>query len=168
MVDELPVECLHRAEGCEYTAQRQLLASHLKDTCLYTSVPCPKDDCAQQVLRKDLAKHSAEECIHRLVPCSECDADVSLADLEVHSFLFASFVSLTYLLSVTRTYTSGPSCLLSALQRGSCHEDEFLSFPPHSLPARIPWLSLHRPILSDHQSPERLCLRSDLGLFLYV
>ncbi|KAF8236532.1 hypothetical protein L208DRAFT_1421926 [Tricholoma matsutake] len=35
LVEELMVECVHRAEGCMYTCQRQHLANHLLDLCPY-------------------------------------------------------------------------------------------------------------------------------------
>lgn len=45
------VECVHRAEGCMYTCQRQHLANHLLDLCPYREVQeedeefmLPKDD----------------------------------------------------------------------------------------------------------------------------
>lgn len=51
LVEELMVECVHRAEGCMYTCQRQHLANHLLDLCPYREVQeedeefmLPKDD----------------------------------------------------------------------------------------------------------------------------
>jgi hypothetical protein len=83
LVDELLVECVHREEGCTHICQRQLLASHLRDECTYSEVPCPERDCAGRMLRKDIDTHmddkhkgrpknepsSEEEHISELVSC---------------------------------------------------------------------------------------------------
>ncbi|KAI0043801.1 hypothetical protein FA95DRAFT_1562945 [Auriscalpium vulgare] len=81
MVDELTVECAHRAEGCAHTCQRQLLAMHLKEDCGFTQVPCPAPDCEHYVLRKDLTP----TCVHRKVSCDGCSAPIDPAELESHN-----------------------------------------------------------------------------------
>lgn len=83
LVDELLVECPQRIAGCTRTCQRQLLASHLKDACLYITVPCPEDDCDLLVLRKDCGKH-ADVCIHRSTRCQGCGISVKYSDLNYH------------------------------------------------------------------------------------
>src|SRR5258707_12108323 len=45
MVDELTVECLNQKAGCKFKCQRQLLAVHLRDECLFTEEQCPNPDC---------------------------------------------------------------------------------------------------------------------------
>ncbi|TFK49715.1 hypothetical protein OE88DRAFT_1682773 [Heliocybe sulcata] len=57
LVDELSVECPERDAGCTYTGQRQLLASHLKESCRYTRVPCEADECDAMILRKGQGHH---------------------------------------------------------------------------------------------------------------
>ncbi|KAI0057998.1 hypothetical protein BV25DRAFT_1892002 [Artomyces pyxidatus] len=89
MVDELVVECVHRSAGCEFTCQRQLLHTHLKQSCLFVHVPCPEPGCDLQVLRKDIANHSST-CVHRLVKCEGCEVEVKLVDLEAHYLVCAA------------------------------------------------------------------------------
>lgn len=83
LVDELLVECPQRIAGCTHTCQRQLLASHLKDACLYVTMPCTEDDCDLLVLRKDYGKH-ADACIHRSTRCRGCGISVKYSDLNYH------------------------------------------------------------------------------------
>ena len=85
MVDELIVECPHKASGCKITCQRQLLETHLKETCQFVQVPCSEEGCEQTVLRRDLGKHT-HDCVHRVVKCSACGTSVTASDLEVSSF----------------------------------------------------------------------------------
>ncbi|KAI0344778.1 hypothetical protein BDW22DRAFT_1091035 [Trametopsis cervina] len=58
LVDELQVECPMRPAGCMSTCQRQLLASHLRDDCLYVEVPCADGLCDKVTVRK-VADHRA-------------------------------------------------------------------------------------------------------------
>jgi len=83
LVDELVVECSQRLEGCTHTCQRQLLASHLKESCQYVHVPCSEGDCDQVVLKKDVGKH-AHDCVHRLTECEGCGNKVRHTDMEAH------------------------------------------------------------------------------------
>ncbi|KAI0293365.1 hypothetical protein B0F90DRAFT_1643080 [Multifurca ochricompacta] len=70
MVDELIVECLNRPAGCDFTCQRQLLAAHLKDDCLFAEEQCPDPECSNKALRKDiLATSHAEICPTAIVAC---------------------------------------------------------------------------------------------------
>ncbi|KAG6335310.1 hypothetical protein ID866_3773 [Astraeus odoratus] len=83
LVDELMVECPQQPAGCTHTCQRQLLASHLEQTCQYVSVPCPVDDCDQSTLRKDYDKH-ADVCVHRSAECQDCGITVKYGNLNAH------------------------------------------------------------------------------------
>ncbi|KAL0954541.1 hypothetical protein HGRIS_003506 [Hohenbuehelia grisea] len=83
LVDELLIECTNRSAGCLSTFQRQLLASHLKDSCQATEMSCPEEDCDKVVLRKEIGKHS-HECLHRLVKCDACQTQVKFISLEDH------------------------------------------------------------------------------------
>lgn len=82
LVDELLVECSQRPEGCTYACQRQLLVSHLKDSCQYVQVPCSESDCDQVVLRGDKVKHG-HDCGHRLTECDGCGNKIKHTDIEV-------------------------------------------------------------------------------------
>ncbi|KAI0260879.1 hypothetical protein BC834DRAFT_973156 [Gloeopeniophorella convolvens] len=84
MVDELIVECLNQPAGCEFTCQRQLLAGHLKDACLFAEEPCPDPECPEKALRKDI-RGDSPRCPHRLVACDSCAADVRANELAAHS-----------------------------------------------------------------------------------
>ncbi|KAG6836848.1 hypothetical protein H0H93_002289 [Arthromyces matolae] len=57
LVDELVVECVHRADGCMHTCQRQLLPSHLAETCEQREVSCPLGKCEDKMKFKDLQGH---------------------------------------------------------------------------------------------------------------
>ncbi|KAI6045985.1 hypothetical protein EDC04DRAFT_1858706 [Pisolithus marmoratus] len=83
LVDELLVKCPQRVAGCTHTCQRQFLTSHLKNACLYVTVPCPEDDCDLSILRKDSGKH-ADVCIHRSTRCQGCGISVKYGDLNDH------------------------------------------------------------------------------------
>ncbi|GLB37564.1 putative ring finger [Lyophyllum shimeji] len=61
LVDELVVECVHRAEGCMYTCQRQLLPAHLLDSCDYREVPCPRGKCEETMPFKHSISHVHED-----------------------------------------------------------------------------------------------------------
>lgn len=60
LVDELLVACVHRIEGCTYTSQRQLLATHLKDECSHSQVVCMHKDCEEMLKRSELPRHIQE------------------------------------------------------------------------------------------------------------
>ncbi|KAG6873411.1 hypothetical protein C0995_015836 [Termitomyces sp. Mi166 len=57
LVDELIVECVHREEGCMHTCQRQLLAGHLAERCVYREVQCPQGKCEERMMFKDSKEH---------------------------------------------------------------------------------------------------------------
>ncbi|KAJ7076346.1 hypothetical protein B0H15DRAFT_893387 [Mycena belliarum] len=82
LVDELIVECVHRTSGCTHTCQRQQLHSHLKDTCPYSRVDCPKGECGERLARKDAAAH---QCVHKFVLCDSCGVNIQLDQLENHT-----------------------------------------------------------------------------------
>ncbi|KAJ7783331.1 hypothetical protein B0H16DRAFT_1496399 [Mycena metata] len=81
LVDELIVECIHRASGCPHTCQRQLLTAHVMDVCPFSSVACPKGECDQILARRDAESHS---CPHTRVPCELCGVKIQLDDLKNH------------------------------------------------------------------------------------
>ncbi|KIJ67626.1 hypothetical protein HYDPIDRAFT_108500 [Hydnomerulius pinastri MD-312] len=83
LVDELVIECPQRTAGCPHTCQRQLLESHIKDTCQYVTVPCSEGGCDQMILRKDRGKH-ADVCVHRSTQCDGCGAVVKYTELNDH------------------------------------------------------------------------------------
>lgn len=56
-MDELLVECVHRAEGCMYTCQRQHLAKHLLDSCPYREV---QEEDEESMLLKDASSLTHE------------------------------------------------------------------------------------------------------------
>ncbi|TFK44355.1 hypothetical protein BDQ12DRAFT_640921 [Crucibulum laeve] len=60
LVDELVVECTHRLEGCEHTCQRHILASHLREECLYSEVQCLEEECEEFVKRGEMEAHLKE------------------------------------------------------------------------------------------------------------
>ncbi|EPQ52551.1 hypothetical protein GLOTRDRAFT_79656 [Gloeophyllum trabeum ATCC 11539] len=63
LVDELIVECPERKSGCRHTCQRQLLASHMKDSCEFVKAPSDAEGGDATVSRKgsDRHDHDAEE-----------------------------------------------------------------------------------------------------------
>ncbi|KAA1472925.1 hypothetical protein DENSPDRAFT_779170 [Dentipellis sp. KUC8613] len=83
LVDELTVQCPQQPAGCSHICQRQLLASHVKESCIFVRIPCPDDTCDKELLRKD-AVHDAR-CVHRLVKCERCMLEVELQELEKHN-----------------------------------------------------------------------------------
>ncbi|KAI0291149.1 hypothetical protein BC826DRAFT_912610, partial [Russula brevipes] len=86
MVDELAVECFNRQAGCEFTCQRQLLASHLERDCLFTEEQCPDPECSRKALRKDI-RGDNPLCPHRLIitRCSSCDLEHSHSESALHA-----------------------------------------------------------------------------------
>ncbi|KAF8973084.1 hypothetical protein BDZ97DRAFT_1691796 [Flammula alnicola] len=57
LVDELRVECVHRAEGCAFTSQRVLMPLHLRDDCIYAEVGCEEEGCGMSMRRGELRGH---------------------------------------------------------------------------------------------------------------
>ncbi|KAI0245183.1 hypothetical protein BJV78DRAFT_1266981 [Lactifluus subvellereus] len=84
MVDELIVDCPNRPTGCEFTCQRQLLAAHLKDGCLFAEELCPDPECSIKALRKDIPGDNPR-CPHRLVVCDSCAIETKASELDAHS-----------------------------------------------------------------------------------
>ncbi|KAF9231727.1 hypothetical protein BU15DRAFT_68094 [Melanogaster broomeanus] len=89
LVDELIVECPQRSAGCPHTCQRQLLESHVKDTCQYVTVPCPEEGCDQSILRRDRANH-VDVCVHRSIQYDGCGVTVKHAALNALTKLLLS------------------------------------------------------------------------------
>lgn len=89
MVDELLVECTHKAKGCTHTCQRQLLDIHLRESCLYADITCSEPGCTQTLMRKnatvgvDGKPHACSH--HRVVRCVACSEQVKFLELEVRS-----------------------------------------------------------------------------------
>ncbi|KAF8638072.1 hypothetical protein AX16_010704 [Volvariella volvacea WC 439] len=81
LVDELVVECVHSAAGCDHTCQRQHLATHLSDSCPYSYVSCPENECDGRFLRKEAGRHK-----HRSENCSveQCRSQLQDQKLETH------------------------------------------------------------------------------------
>jgi hypothetical protein len=52
------VECVHHAEGCEYTCQRQHLAKHLMDSCPYGEAQRLREEEGESAIHKDVAEHN--------------------------------------------------------------------------------------------------------------
>jgi len=91
MVDELTVECPNREASCEFTCQRQLLAAHLKDACLFTEERCPDSDCSRKALRKDTLGDNSL-CPHRSVVCDSCGTELKALELGVSTLTFITIV----------------------------------------------------------------------------
>ena len=109
-MEELVVECPHRPDGCAFTCQRQLLTSHLQDSCPDVRIPCPHDDCEEPVLRKDAKKYGSA-CTHRLIKCEGCESEVKVVDLEVS--LRPEFTTLLPCLTRISDSVSVPQCRVS-------------------------------------------------------
>lgn len=72
LVEELQVECVHSGSStgsnlssevkvkCRWTGQRQWLASHLRDGCVYGQVECEEEGCKVVVERRELGRHREE------------------------------------------------------------------------------------------------------------
>jgi hypothetical protein len=66
----------------QVTCQRQLLAAHLKDECVFTKEQCPDPDCSRKVLRKDILGDNSL-CPHRPVVCHGCGTELKGLELGV-------------------------------------------------------------------------------------
>ncbi|KAL5528589.1 hypothetical protein ACEPAF_7725 [Sanghuangporus sanghuang] len=139
MVDELIVECPHKAAGCKTTCQRQLLGTHLKETCHFVQVPCSEEGCEQTVLRRDLGKHT-HDCVHRLLKCAACGTSVTASELEAHEHECAEQETECVACSgrCKRGELSGHTATCSELQIACAHSNH-----------GCPW-SGKRKTLSDH------------------
>lgn len=82
LVDELPVECPSRGQGCTATPQRSLVNIHVRDHCPHATVPCPEPKCGTTVLRKDLEAHR-KTCGRRPIICVACHQGVDPESAEV-------------------------------------------------------------------------------------
>ncbi|EGN99856.1 hypothetical protein SERLA73DRAFT_51998 [Serpula lacrymans var. lacrymans S7.3] len=76
LVDELIVQCPHQSVGCTHTCQRQLLASHLKNTCQHVPIPCSEPDCPQ-------LSHNAT-CPSRTTTCPSCSTSLPRSQSSSH------------------------------------------------------------------------------------
>jgi hypothetical protein len=55
------VECVHKSSGCKHVCQRQLLAVHLRDECVYGQVGCSEVECGVIIARGRLEEHRKEK-----------------------------------------------------------------------------------------------------------
>ncbi|KAL5485278.1 hypothetical protein ACEPAI_7920 [Sanghuangporus weigelae] len=90
MVDELIVECPHKAAGCKTTCQRQLLGTHLKETCHFVQVPCSEEGlvkcaaCGTSVTASELEAHE-HECAEQETECVACSGRCKRGELSGHT-----------------------------------------------------------------------------------
>ncbi|KAF9232747.1 hypothetical protein BU15DRAFT_67207 [Melanogaster broomeanus] len=75
-----------------HTCQRQLLESHVKDTCQYVTVPRPEEGCDQSILRRDRGNR-VDICVHRSTQCDGCSVPVKHAALNDHNLECSSKTS---------------------------------------------------------------------------
>lgn len=80
MVNELLVHCTQ--EGCDFTCQRQLIESHIKNDCQYTMTCCELEECQELFLKRDLGSH-AEKCQFRTSECFMCKKKLKVFELQV-------------------------------------------------------------------------------------
>jgi hypothetical protein len=118
MVDELTVECLNREAGCEFTCQRQLLAAHLRDDCLFTEEQCPDPECSRKALRKDILGDNPL-CPHRLVVCDSCATEMEAVELGVSNLtLIPGF---PFFLFFIRSQAHMQACSMETTRCPSCN-----------------------------------------------
>src|SRR5688500_1315655 len=82
LVDELLVECIHHSAGCMHTCQRQHLANHLEEACLYSEVPCPEGICDKRFRRGEADVHTHDPNV-QIEECTECSAKFRVENLDV-------------------------------------------------------------------------------------
>lgn len=82
MVNELLVHCTQ--EGCDFTCQRQLIESHIKNDCQYTMTCCELEECQELFLKRDLGSH-AEKCQFRTSECFMCKKKLKVFELQVEN-----------------------------------------------------------------------------------
>lgn len=145
LVDELLVECSQRQEGCTHICQRQLLASHLKDSCQYVHVPCSDVECDQVVLRKDQGKRG-HDCLHLLTDCEGCGDTIKNADIEVspicHHREYFEYISIR---TTNHAVQQGRSCAVFARMSFS------VRLYPRTIPlAQIMLFLVHTPRTDVH------------------
>ncbi|CAO3665549.1 unnamed protein product [Rhizopus microsporus] len=81
MVNELLVHCTQ--EGCDFTCQRQLIESHIKNDCQYTMTCCELEECQELFLKRDLGSHT-EKCQFRTSKCFMCKKKLKVFELQSH------------------------------------------------------------------------------------
>lgn len=82
MVNELLVHCTQ--EGCDFTCQRQLIESHIKNDCQYTMTCCELEECQELFLKRDLGSHT-EKCQFRTSECFMCKKKLKVFELQVEN-----------------------------------------------------------------------------------
>jgi hypothetical protein len=122
MLDELTVECLNREAGCEFTSQRQLLAAHLKDECLFTEKQCPDPDCSRKALRKDILGGNSH-CPHRPVVCDSCGTELKALELGVSPLPLFPGIPLFFI----RSQAHIQSCSMGAARCPFCNVEHLHS-----------------------------------------
>ncbi|EKM51824.1 uncharacterized protein PHACADRAFT_127742 [Phanerochaete carnosa HHB-10118-sp] len=65
LVDELAVNCPQRHLGCPHITQRQLVESHLKDSCHFVEVQCADGACDRKVTRKNAKHHAHSSAVEK-------------------------------------------------------------------------------------------------------
>lgn len=85
LVDELLVFCPNRDLGCSITTQRQLLESHVVESCLFTEVKCEDGLCEKNFLRIN-AKHGSHG-VERTLASEACESSGSESGQNVSLFL---------------------------------------------------------------------------------
>ncbi len=63
-VNELPVYCVNRDNGCEWKGCVKELEQHETQECDYVLVACP-NDCGERLPRKNLTEHETDTCPKR-------------------------------------------------------------------------------------------------------
>ena len=74
--------------------QRQLLASHIADDCLFEEAPCLDEKCDRRYPRR-IARHELHSMIES---CEDCGADVPEVEAEVRSLMTLTKISTDSLL----------------------------------------------------------------------
>ena len=85
ILDDLPVRCPLKSEGCIEAIPRSSVQQHVDKYCAYSEVECPADACLLSIFRKDLEEN---RCLHHVVQCEDCKLSLMERDLKPHQNVY--------------------------------------------------------------------------------
>jgi hypothetical protein len=72
-----------QSDGCDWVGAIRDLDNHAAQ-CPFAEVTCAHDTCDVVVSRRDMAAHAAA-CAHRRVPCAQCNGNIRMNEMAIHT-----------------------------------------------------------------------------------
>ena len=82
-IDEMVIRCSHKKEGCEWSGPISNFQDHLDKKCPNVEVDCT-NKCGERVQRQMLASHLEESCCNRQHKCLYCGFEDTYTEVNKH------------------------------------------------------------------------------------